>query len=101
MNPAHGPRPEGVGKSKLAVELALWLTEGQSEWTAGTVINADSMQVYSGLDVITNKTPDSERRGVDHQLLSFKSPGQQYFIQEWISDALPLVISSDLSDYAF
>ena len=37
----------GVGKSKLAIDLALSLN--------GECINADAMQVYKGLDISTNK----------------------------------------------
>jgi tRNA dimethylallyltransferase len=64
----------GVGKSKLAVELALRIAEG------AVVINADSMQVYDGLDVLTNKIPKEEMKGVPHLLMGFKKPGEQYIV---------------------
>lgn len=47
--------PTGSGKSKLAVDLG---THFPIE-----VINADSMQVYHGLDVLTNKVPLTEQKG--------------------------------------
>lgn len=47
--------PTGSGKSKLAVDLG-------SHFPV-EVINADSMQVYQGLDVLTNKVPLSEQNG--------------------------------------
>ncbi len=50
-----------TGKSDLAVELALRL--------GGEVVNADSMQLYRGMDVGTAKLTDAERRGVPHHLL--------------------------------
>ena len=50
-----------TGKSDLAVELALRL--------GGEVVNADSMQLYSGMDVGTAKLTEAERRGVPHHLL--------------------------------
>jgi tRNA dimethylallyltransferase len=50
-----------TGKSDLAVELALLLD--------GEVVNADSMQLYRGMDVGTAKLPEAERRGVPHHLL--------------------------------
>jgi tRNA dimethylallyltransferase len=53
--------PTATGKSDLAVELALHLD--------GEVVNADSMQLYRGLDVGTAKLTDAERRGVPHHLL--------------------------------
>jgi tRNA dimethylallyltransferase len=50
-----------VGKSDLAVELAL-------RWS-GEVVNADSMQLYRGMDIGTAKLTPSQRRGVSHHLL--------------------------------
>jgi tRNA dimethylallyltransferase len=84
----------GVGKSKLAIELALSLaksTFGKHGWRGARVINADSMQVYKGLDVITNKVSTVEMQGVDHLLMGFKEPGEQYVVGEWVEDSLRLV----------
>ncbi|MGJ7440397.1 tRNA (adenosine(37)-N6)-dimethylallyltransferase MiaA [Aquipuribacter sp. MA13-6] len=55
-----------TGKSDLAVELAIALgaTGGRGE-----VVNADSMQLYRGMDVGTAKVTEAERRGVPHHLL--------------------------------
>ncbi|HEX6450873.1 MAG TPA: tRNA (adenosine(37)-N6)-dimethylallyltransferase MiaA [Trebonia sp.] len=50
-----------TGKSDLAVELALALD--------GEVVNADSMQLYRGMDIGTAKLTAGERRGVPHHLL--------------------------------
>ena len=50
-----------AGKSDLAVELALAL--------GGEVINADSMQLYRGMDIGTAKLSLNERKGVPHHLL--------------------------------
>ncbi|KAK7420844.1 tRNA dimethylallyltransferase, mitochondrial [Neonectria magnoliae] len=51
----------GTGKSELAVELATRLN--------GEIINADAMQLYNGLPIITNKITPAEQRGVPHHLL--------------------------------
>ncbi|MEI4850535.1 isopentenyl transferase family protein, partial [Klebsiella pneumoniae] len=48
----------GSGKSRLAIDLA-------SHFPI-EIINADSMQVYQGLDVLTNKVPLQEQKGVPH-----------------------------------
>jgi len=50
-----------TGKSGLATELALAL--------GGEVVNADSMQLYQGMDIGTAKEPEAARRGVPHHLL--------------------------------
>jgi tRNA dimethylallyltransferase len=53
--------PTAAGKSDLAVELARRID--------GEVINADSMQLYRGMDIGTAKLPAAARRGVPHHLL--------------------------------
>ncbi|EIW85343.1 tRNA isopentenyltransferase [Coniophora puteana RWD-64-598 SS2] len=83
----------GVGKSKLSIELALKLSEKLygGRWTGARVINADSMQVYTGLDIITNKVPLAERQGVEHVLMDIKQPGEQYVVGEWVRDAIDII----------
>jgi tRNA dimethylallyltransferase len=86
----------GVGKSKLAVELALKLSErfDPHGWKGGVVVNADAMQAYKGFNTITNKIPPEERAGVDHVLMDFKEPTEQYVVGQWIHDATRAVSSS-------
>ncbi|XP_028795109.1 adenylate isopentenyltransferase 5, chloroplastic-like [Neltuma alba] len=51
----------GTGKTKLSIDLGSHFPS--------QIINADKIQVYKGLDIITNKVPESERRGIPHHLL--------------------------------
>lgn len=83
----------GVGKSKLAIELAIQLLRGSPNhgWKGARIINADSMQVYSGMDVVTNKVPEAEMQGIEHLLIGFKKPGEQYFVGQWVQDAIQAV----------
>ncbi|MER6507153.1 tRNA (adenosine(37)-N6)-dimethylallyltransferase MiaA [Nonomuraea sp. NPDC001636] len=53
--------PTAAGKSDLAVDLALRL--------GGECVNADSMQLYRGMDIGTAKLTLAEQRGVPHHLL--------------------------------
>ena len=53
--------PTAAGKSDLAVELALRI--------GGEIVNADSMQLYRGMDIGTAKLSVGEQRGVPHHLL--------------------------------
>ncbi|HZM68145.1 MAG TPA: tRNA (adenosine(37)-N6)-dimethylallyltransferase MiaA [Nakamurella sp.] len=53
--------PTGTGKSDLGLELAVRL--------GGEIVNADSMQLYRGMDIGTAKVPVRQRRGVPHHLL--------------------------------
>ena len=55
-----------VGKSSLAVELALRFAAAGRH---AEVINADSMLLYQGMDVGTAKPSIAERRGVRHHLI--------------------------------
>ena len=53
--------PTAAGKTALAIDLAITL--------GGEIINADSMQLYRGMDIGTAKATAAERRGVPHHLL--------------------------------
>jgi tRNA dimethylallyltransferase len=53
--------PTATGKSELGLALA--------ETFGGEVVNADSMQLYRGMDIGTAKLTPAERRGVPHHLL--------------------------------
>ncbi|MDQ2751250.1 MAG: tRNA (adenosine(37)-N6)-dimethylallyltransferase MiaA [Actinomycetota bacterium] len=53
--------PTATGKSDLAVALA--------ERIGGEVVNADSMQLYVGMDIGTAKLAPAARRGIAHHLL--------------------------------
>lgn len=72
----------GTGKSQLGAELAVR--------TRAEILSADSMQTYRGLDVITNKAPPDEMRGVPHHLMSFLAPGREYDITQFVADATRL-----------
>lgn len=68
-----------TGKSDLAVLLA--------KYKDGQVINADSIQVYKGLDIISNKVSDSEQQSVKHHLMSFLDKDKEYSIPQFIADS--------------
>jgi tRNA dimethylallyltransferase len=53
--------PTGTGKSDLAVALARGLD--------GEIVNADSMQLYAGMDIGTAKLPAERRCGVPHHVI--------------------------------
>jgi len=87
----------GVGKSKLAIELALKLAQGQiNGWQGARIINADSMQIYNGMDIITNKVPEANRQGVEHLLMGIREPGDQYVVGQWVQDAVKVIEETHL-----
>ncbi|CAK9153843.1 unnamed protein product [Ilex paraguariensis] len=75
--------PTGSGKSKLAIDLA-------SHFPI-EIINADSMQVYQGLDVLTNKVPAQDQKGVPHHLLGTISPDVEFTAKDFRDYAIPLI----------
>ncbi|XP_038713416.1 tRNA dimethylallyltransferase 2 isoform X2 [Tripterygium wilfordii] len=75
--------PTGSGKSRLAIDLA-------SHFPI-EIINADSMQVYRGLDVLTNKVPLHEQKGVPHHLLGSVSPNVEFTAKNFRDFAIPCI----------
>lgn len=70
--------PTGVGKTKLSIELAHKYN--------GEVINADSTQVYRGLDIATAKVTESEKEGVIHHLIDTKDVSEDYTVYDFQKD---------------
>lgn len=75
--------PTCSGKSVLAVELA--------QLFGGEIINADSMQVYRGMDIGTAKIPLSERKGIPHHLIDIVNPDQEFNAALFRLHALPII----------
>ncbi|XP_032390665.1 tRNA dimethylallyltransferase isoform X2 [Etheostoma spectabile] len=74
----------GTGKSKLAIELGRRLQ--------GEIISADSMQVYQGLDIITNKVTAEERAQCRHHMIGFVDPlVSSYTVVDFRNKALALI----------
>ncbi len=75
--------PTATGKSDLAVALALEL--------GGEVVNADSMQLYRGMDIGTAKLTGDERRGVPHHLLDVLDVRDEASVAAYQRDATAAV----------
>jgi tRNA dimethylallyltransferase len=67
--------PTAAGKSELSLALARALD--------GEVINADSMQLYQGMDIGTAKLTTSERGGIPHHLLDIWPVTQAASVSEY------------------
>lgn len=72
--------PTGVGKSRVAVKLA--------HRFQGEIISCDSMQVYRGFDIGTDKLPPEEREGIPHHLLDIWDPTLQFTAADFVRLAL-------------
>jgi tRNA dimethylallyltransferase len=71
--------PTASGKSALALTLA--------EELGGTIINADSMQVYRDLRVITARPTPAETARVPHLLYGHVDAAENYSVGRWCLDA--------------
>ena len=70
--------PTASGKSALALKLA--------EKLGGTIINADSMQVYRDLRIITARPTPAEEARVPHRLYGHVDAAENYSVGRWCTD---------------
>jgi tRNA dimethylallyltransferase len=75
--------PTAVGKTELALEMALRL---------GTeIVNADSMQVYRHMDIGTAKPTPEQRALVPHHLLDIADPDEPFDAARYVDLAQPVI----------
>ncbi|MDQ1336681.1 MAG: tRNA dimethylallyltransferase [Thermodesulfobacteriota bacterium] len=75
--------PTASGKSGFAVDLAHSLS--------GEIVNADSMQVYRGMDIGTAKPTLEEQKGVPHHLLDVVNPDEPFNAAIYRRKAIPII----------
>lgn len=68
--------PTASGKTALAVELA--------KIYDGEVVSADSMQIYTDMDVASAKATAEEQQGIPHHLLGFLDPSEGFSVAEYV-----------------
>lgn len=71
--------PTASGKSALALEMA--------QRTGGVIVNADSMQVYSALRVLTARPGAEELALAEHRLYGHVAADAQWSVASWLEDA--------------
>lgn len=75
--------PTGVGKTKMSIELAKFYN--------AIIINADSMQIYKGLDIGTAKIKEEEKAGIHHELFDIKEVTEMYTVYDYQRDVRSLL----------
>jgi len=75
--------PTASGKSALALALAREI--------GGTIINADSMQVYRDLRVITARPTPEEEGSLPHRLYGHVDAAENYSVGRWLADVGPVL----------
>ena len=68
--------PTASGKSELAIKLAKHLN--------GEIINADSMQVYNEISILTSKPSLEDRKITKHHLYGFCSVKEKFSTGQWL-----------------
>ena len=72
--------PTAVGKTKLSVALAKRM--------GGEIVSCDSMQVYRGMDIGTDKIKPEETEGVPHHLIDVLEPTEPFDVSRFQKMAL-------------
>lgn len=78
--------PTASGKSRIAVDLARRI--------GGVVINADSMQVYAELAILSARPPPEVLEAVPHRLYGHVSIAEAYSVGRWISDVAATLVDA-------
>ncbi|OQR66635.1 tRNA dimethylallyltransferase [Tropilaelaps mercedesae] len=94
----------GVGKSQLAIEIAkkfdgevISADSMQTSWSRSVVrwtsqlLRFSAIQVYKGLDIITNKVTTEEMCGVRHHMFDFLDPLKEFTVVDFRNRALPIL----------
>lgn len=71
--------PTAIGKSSIAVSLCKKFN--------GSVVSADSMQVYKGMNIGTGKITPSEMDGVSHYMLDVATPDEYFTVYDYVNKA--------------
>lgn len=71
--------PTASGKTALSVEIA--------KHTGGEIISADSMQIYTGMDIASAKPTKEEMSGVPHHMMDFLPPETPYSVAQYTAAA--------------
>ena len=72
-----------TGKSATALDIA--------ERINGEIVNADSMQLYKGMDIGTAKLSIQERQGIKHHLIDVLSVKEEASVAQYQSDARSII----------
>ncbi len=71
--------PTASGKSRLALDIATRID--------GVIINADSMQVYEDLSILTARPPLADLAVAPHRLYGFVPGSEPYSVGRYVTDA--------------
>lgn len=80
--------PTASGKTALSIELA-------KKYNA-EIVSADSMQIYTSMDIATAKPTKDEMQGIPHHLIDFVSPDTIFSLADYVKCANRVIRDIDL-----
>jgi len=75
--------PTAVGKTEVAIELAKMIN--------AEIISCDSMQVYKGIDIISQKVTRRQRKEILHHMIDIISPSKNFNAADYRKKALKII----------
>ena len=83
--------PTASGKSNFAVKLANKIN--------GEIINADSMQVYSNLNILTARPSKKDLLETKHELYGYVDAAVRYNVSNWCNDVLKIIKNNEKNNF--
>ncbi len=75
--------PTCIGKSSLAINLSRQIN--------GEIINADSMQIYKELQILTARPKSTDVRKIKHHLYGYINGYERFNVEKWCTDASKII----------
>jgi len=76
--------PTASGKSKIAINLAKKIN--------GEIINADSMQVYKQLKILTARPSEKDQNNIKHHLFGCVDVRKKFSTGQWLKECVKIII---------
>ena len=75
--------PTASGKSKIAINLAKKIK--------GEIVNADSMQVYKQLKILTARPSDKNKKNIKHYLFGIVDVRKRFSTGQWLKECIKII----------
>ena len=75
--------PTGIGKSEFGINL--------SKFINGQIVNADSMQIYKELSILSARPNLEDQNTIKHHLYGYINGNHRYNVEKWCNDAKKII----------
>ena len=75
--------PTASGKSKIAINLAKKIN--------GEIVNADRMQVYKQIKILTARPSEKDQKKVKHHLFGFIYVRKRFSTGQWLKECIKII----------